>query len=110
MNNWARVAICASVLLGAVTPTAQAAVINVSFTAQNFTSTLGGGIPQDPISGSFSLQHDSAADFTGAALNPSLFSIDLTIDGYTYSLANTEMNAYLLLNNGLVEFVQLGEA
>lgn len=87
---------------------AVSAPVEVSFQAQNFTGNLGGAVPQDPVTGSFVLEHDGGLDFTGQALNPVLSAIDLTIDGHTYSIADTELNSYVALADGLVSFVQLG--
>jgi hypothetical protein len=63
---------------------ARALPFTVSFTASGF----GAGAPADPVSGSFVYE---AASITGPILT--LDAINLTIAGFTYSLANVSFNA-----------------
>lgn len=86
---------------------AHAALVDVSFEARNFAGTFA-PVPQDPVTGSLVLQHDSAVDFSGTPLNPTLLSITLSINGIVYNLANTELNPNPVLDNGLVSFIQVG--
>lgn len=60
------------------------------------------------MTGSLVLQHDSAVDFTGTPLNPTLLSVTLNINGIVYNLANTELNPNPILDNGVVSFIQVG--
>ena len=97
-----------SCALAIASTTTYAAIVNVNFEAQNFIGNLGATAPQDPVTGSFSIQHDGAADFTGTAINPTLVSVDLTINGFVYDLGNTALNLNFLLSNGLVAYFFVG--
>lgn len=110
MKLYLLIAECAFVFAAVTSTTSHAAIVNVSFEAINFTGNLGSSTPQDPVSGSFSFEHDGAANFTGNALslNPTLRSVNLTINSLAYDLGNTALNSGVLLNNGLVSFFQVG--
>jgi len=94
-------------LLALASAPARAALVDVSFAARNFAGTSA-PVPQDPVTGSLILQHDSAVDFTGTPLNATLVSITLSINGTAYNLANTELNPNPILDNGVVSFIQIG--
>jgi len=74
--------------LGATVP-AQAIPIKVSFTATSFTPYIGTFVPQETVTGAFDYNAPSVTSDAVTSLN----SVNLTIDGHTYTLADVAASA-----------------
>lgn len=62
--------------------------LQYDFTAQNFFS-FGGPLPNDPVSGSFTIAYDSVIGGFGSPLAVGAFNIG----SFTYDVTNTAFNA-----------------
>jgi hypothetical protein len=89
MNKNLALGIATVALSIASTQTAQAATFNLSFSANNFTDFFGGSAPDSSVSGTFSYD---ALDINSPITL--LNSVNLTISGYSYTLADLDVDSF----------------
>jgi hypothetical protein len=89
MNKNFALGIATVALSIASTQTAQAATFNLSFSANNFTDFFGGSAPDSSVSGTFSYD---ALDINSPIT--SLNSVNLTISGHSYTLAELTFDSF----------------
>lgn len=82
-----------------------AALVRVDFQAQEFAAAYGGTEtpPETSLVGFFIFQHSEDSNYTGT-VSPTLSSIVLEIDGYTYGLSDVGLGSVSLSNGAVTDF------